>query len=240
MTTIGVDVSRAQAPARCDWGRAYADGVRFAWVKGSEGAGGPGAYVDPSAAEHLERIRRTRIISGVYHFARPDNRFAASPNGYANGVLEGEHAATTAVMLGAAWAGSLPVALDLEKYTPRELGITDEQRGAFVLGMVNTVEQRLGRLPVIYTGANYWGYQMPASLAGELHERGVPLWLVNYEKASQPSASIPDWPWSVWQRSGGGDFVTRPPIDGLPHPIDQNSYRGTMAELRGLAGCCGA
>jgi GH25 family lysozyme M1 (1,4-beta-N-acetylmuramidase) len=208
--------------------------LRFAWVKGSEGAGGPGAYVDPAAREHLARLRTTPMLSGMYHFARPDNRFANNPNGTENGQAEGEHAARTAIDLGVAFAGSLPIAIDLEKYTPRQLGITDAQRDAFVLAMVDTLEAMTGRLPVIYTGAVFWSQQHTVEMAKQLRARGVPLWLVKYDRAVDPSTSIPGWPWSVWQHSGGGDFAFAPALPGLPSPIDQNIYRGTLAELRGL------
>lgn len=233
----GVDVSQHQRPASCNWARAYADGLRFAWVKGSEGAGGEaGAYVDPAASEHLARLRRTPMLAGMYHFARPDNRFKVSPNGLTNGIAEGTHAASTAIDLGVAFAGSLPIAIDLEKYTPPELGITDAQRDAFVLGMVSAIEQITGRLPIVYTGSVFWGFQHSQALAVELRRRGVLLWLVQYSREADPPKPIAGWPWSVWQHSGGGEFAFAPPIAGLPSPVDQNVYRGSEAELRSLAG----
>jgi GH25 family lysozyme M1 (1,4-beta-N-acetylmuramidase) len=234
MTIHGVDVSHHQPPDRCDWPTAFEAGLRFVYVKGSEGAGGADAYVDPSAAAHVAAIRRTPLLVGMYHFARPDNRFKSSSDGYANGVAEGEHAAATAIALGLAWRGSLPVAIDLEKYTPDELKITDAQRDAFVRGMVDTLETRLGRLPVIYTGCTFWGYQHSAELAHELRDRGVLLWLVSYTAKPDPAESISGWPWWGWQHSGGGDSFTAIAWPGLPHPVDQNIYRGTEAELRGL------
>ena len=232
----GVDVSQHQRPSACNWARAYSSGLRFAWVKGSEGAGGEaGAYVDPAASEHLARLRQTPMLAGMYHFARPDNRFRVSPNGLTNGLAEGTHAASTAIDLGVAFAGSLPIAIDLEKYTPSEIGITDVQRGEFVLGMVSAIEAMTGRLPVIYTGPNYWDDQQTPKLATDLRARGVLLWLVKYSREADPPKTIPGWPWSVWQHSGGGDFAYAPPVAGLPSPIDQNVYRGSEAELRSLA-----
>jgi len=233
MVIRGVDVSRHQAPAACDWPRAYDAGVRFAWVKGSEGQGGADAYVDPAAAQHLEQLGRTPIVRGMYHFARPDRRFAASPNGRANGTAEGEHAAATAVSLGVAGPGHLPVAIDLEKYTS---GATTEQRDDFVRGLIDTLERELGRLPLMYTGQDFWAGQQSAALALELRERGVLLWQVDYRRGGvEPGEAIRGWPWSFWQWSGGGSVAYAPPIPGLPIPVDQNVYRGTLAELRGLA-----
>jgi GH25 family lysozyme M1 (1,4-beta-N-acetylmuramidase) len=233
----GVDVSKAQSPTRCDWPRAFDAGVRFAFIRASEGAGGAGAYVDDAAALHLAAVRRTPIFSGVYHVARPDNRFASSPNGRANGVAEGRHACDTALRLGVAGVGSLPIVIDLEKYTPKLLGITDEQRDDFVRGLVDTIEAWTGRLPIIYAGGTYWHYQLSPTLALELRQRGVLLWLVDYQRGIEPlDATIDGWPWSFWQHSGGGDFAFAPPIPGMPNPIDQDQYRGSLIELRGLVG----
>jgi GH25 family lysozyme M1 (1,4-beta-N-acetylmuramidase) len=236
MTVYGTDVSHHQDPTRCDWPTAYAAGLRFAYVKGSEGMDDGKPYVDESAAEHIARIRQTPVHVGMYHFARPDNRFKTCIDGRTNGVNEGEFAASTAISLGLAWRGSLPVAIDLEKYTDDALGITDAQRDDFVRGMVDTLECRLGRLPTIYAGATFWGYQHSSALAAELRARGVLLWMVNYGEGPDPSKSIAGWPWSMWQHSGGGDYCYAEAFPGLPHPIDQNVYRGTMAELRGLVG----
>jgi lysozyme len=236
MTVFGADVAHHQTPSRCDWATAHSCGLRFVWVKGSEGMGGEGAYVDPAAAEHVACIRRADIAVGMYHFARPDNRFASCADGRANGIAEGEHAVATAISLGAAWRGSLPIALDLEVYTPDTLKITDDQRDDFVRGFVDEVQMSTGRLPVVYTGATFWGYQHSTALAAELRARGVLLWLVNYTSKPDPTAGIAGWPWSFWQHSGGSDCVTAEPWPGLPHPVDQDVYRGTMAELRGLVG----
>jgi GH25 family lysozyme M1 (1,4-beta-N-acetylmuramidase) len=235
----GVDVSRSQQPDDCDWIEAAASGLRFAWIKGSEGRGGSGAYVDPSAVAHASRIRRSVVVPGMYHFARPDNRFVESQDGYANGVSEGEHAARTAFELGLV-ERELPIALDLEKYSGKDSAgkpiANTQQRDDMVRGTVDTIERLTGRLPVVYTGAGFWGYQHSQWLADELHDRGVLLWLVSYSRASDPPKTITGWPWSFWQWSGGGDFEFAEAWPGLPSPIDRNRYRGSASEFAGLVG----
>jgi GH25 family lysozyme M1 (1,4-beta-N-acetylmuramidase) len=175
----------------------------------------------------------------MYHFARPDNRFAESQDGYANGVAEGEHAARTAFDLGLV-ERALPIAIDLEKYSGKDSGgkpiANVEQRDDMVRGMVDTIVRLTARRPVVYTGAGFWGYQHSPELALELRERGVLLWLVNYSRAADPPKSIAGWPWSIWQWSGGGEFEFADPWPGLPAPIDRNRYRGSVEEFSGLVG----
>jgi GH25 family lysozyme M1 (1,4-beta-N-acetylmuramidase) len=234
MTVFGVDVSHHQDPTRCDWPTAFAAGLRFVWVKGSEGMEDDKPYVDPAARVHIEAIRRTPLLVGMFHMARPDRRFATNPDGRENGIDEGLFAASTATALGVAWSNSMPVAIDLEYYTPGTLHITDEQRDEFVLGLVDTLESRLGRLPVVYAGSTFWRYQHTPALAEHLRARGVLLWQPNYTTRPDPTESIGGWPWSFWQHSGGRAAELAPPFPGLP-TVDQNVYRGTEAELRGLA-----
>ena len=237
MTTIrGVDVSRHQRPDRCNWTVAHAAGISFCYVKGSEGAGGVDAYVDPSAAEHVASIRRTPIAVGMYHFARPDNRFKTCADGAANGRAEAEHAIDTAKSLGLAWCGALPVAIDHEKYTDAALNITDAQRDAFLLAMIDTIDAALGRVPILYAGANIIKFQHTPGLPEQLRQRGVLLWLVNYTRNPDPEREVPGLPWSIWQHSGGGDFAYAAPVPGLPTPIDQNVYRGTAGAFAALLG----
>ena len=231
----GVDVSRHQRPDACDWARAKEAGLDFAVVKLSEGQD----YRDPAADEHLRRLRAAGVRTGAYHFARPDNRFRETSDGRAAGereatwMLESLHACRAPI--------SLPPAIDLERYTERGR-VTSEQRGDFVRAMVGEILRYWGRAPTIYTGDEYWRFQMPAELAGELRAMGCALWLVSYTAREEPgeTETIRGWPWALWQWSGGGKYSIAPQIDGLPHPIDVNRYRGSVAELSGWGGASSA
>lgn len=236
MIVRGVDVSSGQPPGKCNWPVAYGSGIRFAFVKGSEGMEDERPFVSPAARDHIANIRRTPILIGMTHEARPDNRFKERGDGYENGLLEAKFAAKTAIDLGLAWSGSLPVVVALEKYVPTSLETTVEQRDAFARGLVLGVQTALGRWPIVYTGEDYWRRQHSPALALELRERGCLLWQVDYkESAPDPGEAIAGWPWSWWQHSGGGKFAFASPVPGLPSPIDQNIYRGSLTELRGLA-----
>ncbi len=226
----GVDVSGAQRPSRCVWSEAKDAGLDFAIVKLSEGQD----YQDAAAREHIQNITAAGIPLGVYHVARPDNRFLESSDGRRGGERE---ALWLLRCLGELprCARQLPPALDFEKYTKGK-SVTKAQRGAFARELVRIVKMETGRAPIVYTGDDYWRGQMPPDLADELRADGCPLWLVDYTSAPDPRAKevIEGWPWSIWQWSGGGNFAHAQPMPGLPHPIDRNRYRGSLAELRGL------
>jgi len=230
----GVDVSRHQPPTSCDWIAAAAAGLRFAFVKLTEGQD----YLDPAAAGHLASIRRTRILAGAYHFGRPDNRILDTDDGRDAGAREGEWFARNAIAVGAV-RGCLPPVLDLEKYAKRDNKPTSwnrDWRADYVRGLIDTVEALCGVTAIVYAGPTYWGYQHSTDLAVELRDRGCLLWLVKYGDGLDPSATIDGWPWSIWQWSGGGDSCFADPWPGLPHPIDRNVYRGSERELAALMG----
>src|SRR5687768_13295913 len=107
---IGVDVSRFQGEPGMpqeNWDQLAAEGRTFAFIKATEGLNPPG-NVDPSMPTNVERAANAGIVTGVYHFARPDNR----PN-VEGARQEANHFVLTA---GAAMdAGHLRPVIDLER-----------------------------------------------------------------------------------------------------------------------------
>lgn len=99
----GVDVSHHQGTI--DWAAARSGGIEFAYIKATEGVG----YVDPKVDQHLTGARAAGLVTGLYHFGRPDTNTAAQ---------DAEHFATEVNARSAAGPGSLPPCLDLEERTP--------------------------------------------------------------------------------------------------------------------------
>ena len=58
----GIDVSSHQQPL--DWRKAYADDVRFVYVKATEGSG----WQDPAFKEHWQGARAAGLRTGAYHY----------------------------------------------------------------------------------------------------------------------------------------------------------------------------
>lgn len=236
----GVDVAHHQKPTACNWVTAHDEaGVRFCFVKTTAGAD----YIDPAARDHLTRLAASPVVAGVYHFAYPANRQVDDPDLYAGGVAEAQHAVATADRFGAI-AGHLPLALDLEwgGYKFRSKTNVDA-RDAFVRGFVDTVEWLTGRLPIVYSGVQFWmggknweGKHSP-ELARELHDRGCRLWLIGYTRRGQPAREMSEWPWTFWQWSGGGPLLMADEsLPGMPKVVDRNRARLTEGELFALAG----
>lgn len=105
----GVDVSRHQATV--NWSAARND-VSFAYVKVTEGVG----YVDPKVDQHLTGARTAGLVTGLYHFARPDTNSAS---------VDAEHFASEVNTRHAAAPGNLPPCLDLEELRPGALAHID-------------------------------------------------------------------------------------------------------------------
>src|SRR6478736_7043689 len=73
---IGVDLSHFQGETgmpQSNWDQLAAEGRTFAYIKATEGLNPPG-NIDPAWPTNVSRAAAAGILSGVYHFARPDNR----------------------------------------------------------------------------------------------------------------------------------------------------------------------
>lgn len=199
----------------------------FGIVKATEGVG----YVDTMFKKNWKALRDLQdgqgytFYRGAYHFARPD-----TIGGEKDGMAEAKSLCTTLLDAGGTGVGMLPPALDFEKYTDFDVK-TDR---AFVRGFVKTVQDMLGRSPMIYTGRNVWKYQL-----GNTDEfNHLPLWLVRYTTAklgAKAHGELPWEAWTFWQWSGGGDFAFAGPVPGVTGACDVNRFNGTLAELTEFA-----
>ena len=231
----GIDISSNQADV--DFETVAASGYSFVICKATEGAD----YTDPKFAENMQKLAALnqdgmRLIPGAYHFGRPDNR-----TGWDGGQTEGLwFAQQLEALAGDISANFLPPALDYEKYNTA--GASSNVQ--WIEGFIDAVQTKTGRTPMIYTGPTVWGYQLDNSR--EFID--YPLWQVDYardggEPDSSPSAmpkggTGPQWPWKLWQWSGGGDFAYAPPVPGIPGSgiVDVNRFDGDLDELYEL-GC---
>lgn len=148
---LGVDVSNNNGPV--DWQKAAGDGVRFAWVKATEGR----TFNDSYLARNLAGARQHNVKVGTYHFARPDSN---TPEAEADHFLSVYHVY---------WGDLLPV-LDLETR-----GLSQAAMTTWAKRWMSLVQQGLHCDVVLYTYPYFLRDNLDASRLA-----GTKLWYADY------------------------------------------------------------
>lgn len=208
----GPDLSHHQHDAGpFDWSQVLMSAPTFAISKATEGT----TFTDNQFASDYATEKADGLVRGSFHYAQP-----AVP--VTTAVAQADFYATTIGTL--LETGDLPPVLDLEVTNgllPRDL-ITWTQ--TFLAELM----ARTGRVPMIYTGRNFWQSAMANSSAFVRY----PLWVADYT----PNATVPSspliggWPtWTMWQWTGAGA------LPGVTGPVDRDYFNGTPATLAGFA-----
>lgn len=201
--TAGIDVSHWQGTL--DWPGQYGAGVRFAWIKATEGT----TYRDPGFSANYSGAYNAGVIRGGYHFALPDRSTgAAQANWFA------DH--------GGGWSRdgrTLPGTLDIEynPYGATCYGKSAASMVSWIRDFTATYRARTGRDAVIYTTADWW-----RTCTGNSSAFGGtnPLWVARY---SSTVGTLPaGWGyWTVWQYTSS--------------PLDRDWFNGAYDRLQALA-----
>ncbi|MFI9012348.1 lysozyme [Actinosynnema sp. NPDC053489] len=203
-TVPGMDVSSHQGVV--DWSHWWNQGMRFAYVKATEGTG----YVNPEHGRQYDGSHQVGMVRGAYHFALPDRSDGAAQADYF-------------VDHGGGWTAdgrTLPGALDVE-YNPYGdddcYGLTPEAMVAWVRQFSETYRARTGRFPMIYTSTSWW--DLCTGRLGDFSTTN-PVWVARY---AESVGTLPHrWAaQAIWQHTST--------------PIDQNLFNGTMDDLVALA-----
>ncbi len=153
-TVRGIDVSKWQGEV--DWRAVRAAGIRFAFVRVSDGT----TVLDATFARNWQAARAAGVLRGAYQYFRPEE----DPVEQADLLL---------ATMGALRAGDLPPVLDLEvsgDVEPRELV---RRVGRWV----ERVRKATGVKPIVYTSALHW-----ATLAGNSRRfRSHALWVAHHD-----------------------------------------------------------
>lgn len=217
----GIDVSRFDGSI--DWERVADDGVRFAFVQASRGAGDDCAVKprrcgrDGLYDSNYEAAAEAGIPVGAYHRAFVTGRGRAT--------LRDDAQAEAAVFIdrvGRLRPGDLRPALDFE--TPFA-DVKAEQLRLWVRVWLRRVEAALGVKPVIYTNTSSWAATGDTT---EFALDGHPLWVANWHvrKPSVPAANWASEGWSVWQYSSDGS------VNGIRGRVDLDVlHRGRLRSL---------
>ncbi|KAB8171043.1 lysozyme [Streptomyces sp. 3MP-14] len=205
-TVEGVDVSSHQGNVA--WSTLWNSGVRFAYVKATEGTG----YRNPYFTQQYNGSYDIGMIRGAYHFALPNA---------SSGAAQATYFATN----GGGWSAdgkTLPGVLDIEynPYGSTCYGLSQSAMVDWIREFSDTYRAHTGRDVVIYTTTDWW-----TQCTGNNASFGAtnPLWIARY--ASTPGTLPAGWGfWTFWQYTSTGPTVG-----------DHNLFNGAMDRLQALA-----
>jgi lysozyme len=207
---LGVDVSKYQKPL--DWNLAYKQGVRFAFIKASDGKSG----ADPAFKQHREAAKAAGILVGCYHYFR----FDANP---------GEQADNFVKITGGVLPGELPHVIDVEwdRYSKKygEGKRMDDAAVNLAHECLLLVALKTHKVPILYTNKYFWPDKV------HLPERfdAYKIWVPSYAVKSVDQVKIPH-PWkklTFWQ------FSDKQNLGGVS-PIDGDYFFGSIEELKAM------
>jgi lysozyme len=197
----GVDVARYQNAV--DWKRAAANGIRFSYVKATEG----GDRVDPNFKTNWNASARAGIPRGAYHFFYFCRPAIEQAEWFIRNVPRTK--------------GALPPVLDIEwnhtSPTCRLHPPADQVRAEMRI-FRRALHQHYGQKPLIYTTVDFYHQNDLAQLRG--HE----FWLRSV--AAHPSKIYPGAKWTFWQYTGSGL------APGFGGEVDLNAFHGSEAEWK--------
>lgn len=201
----GVDVASYQHASSLNWSKVKAAGVKFAFIKATEGT----SYRNPYFPSDWAGTARNGIYRGAYHFARPSVGSAAAQARYFVAYAGRQNT-----------RGVLPPVLDLEMTG----GLGPKRLITWTRNWLQTVQSLTGRAPIIYCSPYFWIDNLNNSTAFHAY----PLWVAHYG-VSDPM--VPGgWPtYSFWQTRSTGT------ISGISGNVDHDLFHGTMTGLRKFA-----
>jgi len=207
----GIDVSSHQG--NVDWGAVAGAGIRFAYVKATEGT----SYQNPYFAQQYVGSYNAGMVRGSYHFALPD-----ASSGAAQADYFADH--------GGGWSAdnqTLPGSLDIEwnPYGATCYGLSPDQMVGWIADFVNRYRERTGRDAVIYTAASWWNQCTGSSTAFAGTD---PMWVAHY---GVDSPNLPaGWGfYTFWQYTSTGS------VPGVGGNVDRNVFNGDESRLLALA-----
>lgn len=175
-TTMGVDVSYYQGTI--DWAKAKAAGVRFAFLRVSDGT----TFQDPKFVQNWTNTKANGVIRGAYQFFRPSQSVNAQADIMINAI-------------GTYRPGDLPPVIDVEA----DGGLAPATVAARVRQWVDRVKTAVGVAPIVYTGLYFWRDEVggPTSFANNA------LWIAQYTTMC-PNLPAPWQKWTFWQHTDSG------------------------------------
>ena len=208
-TVPGIDISGHTVVN--DWTKWKASGVRFAYIKATEG----NYYKNPQFSSQYIGATQNDVIRGAYHFANP-------------AVSTGAQQADFALANGGGWSPdrmTLPLALDMEwnPYGDMCFNMTQAQMGKWINDFATEYKAKTGVYPMIYTASIWWN----KCVGPNTDLAKMPLWIAQYNTTLGPlpqTWSLRNLQHAIWQNAA---------IDSAGY--DTNIFNGSIRQLRQYA-----
>lgn len=192
----GIDIYHGDG--KVDFASLFQYGIQFCFVKATQGD----SYTDPMFAENWQGLAAVGMTRGAYHFYE----MGAEPVAQADFFLDTIGDLGPYDML----------ALDIEEGSISGSPTGQEVRIA-CLEFLQRIEERTGKLPIVYTDGNVAAIYALGSGLG-----AYPLWLARYRNSKDVPAPAGWGDWTFWQYAEAGTYG---------HRYDVNRYRGSHDDL---------
>ena len=196
----GIDVSKFQGDI--DWNAVANSGVKFAWIKATEG----GDHADDRFQANWTAAKEAGVPRGAYHFVywcRPPLEEMAWFE--QNAPVD---------------ADALPPVLDVEA-TPTSKTchkrLTQEGAVADMRVMLQEMERHYGKRPIIYTTVDFY-----EAILADGAFTDYPIWVRSTKH--HPSVRYGSRVWRFWQYQSDGS------IPGIGGKVDRDAFAGTREQ----------
>ena len=192
----GIDLSEKNGEV--EWSKFGFGDVQFVFIKATEAIDG----IDRDFSRNIERVKKSGITAGVYHWLHPHLHVGQQAELFLNTVKS--------------FKGLLPPVVCLETHRSN---LSEMEKN--VKTFLDTVEQSLGVKPIIYTSDKYWKTNLPEAEWG----CDYLLWL------DKPGTIWPQqlWPWAGWTF---WQYSYQARLPGIPTNLGLNYFNGSISELQ--------
>ena len=168
----GLDVSHWQG--EIDWSKVRQSGIRFAFVKATQGRDS----IDPMFKSNWAALAEGSLLRGAYHFLVPDVDGAEQARHFLKTVNFGTGDLLPVVDVETAGTGLPKVLADFLAEVRKELSVD----------------------PIIYVSPYFWNDNIAPTLTAPLPNA---LWIAEYG-VKTPRSTSRIGPWTIWQYSQSG------------------------------------
>lgn len=198
----GIDVSRWQRDI--DWHAVRRAGVKFAWIKSTEGAD----HLDPKFRQNWDGAKAAGVPRGAYHFVF----WCRTPHEQMQWMFRNVPVDRQA----------LPPVLDIE-FTPTSKNCKRKLQRHEAIPEIRTMlammERHFGKRPVVYVTVDFYEQLLAP---GELNDYDLWVRSTKYE----PQVHYPGRKWAFWQYQSDGFSP------GIKGKIDKNVFYGSREQWR--------